>query len=584
MISKQEQISLYKEELEEINLETKQIFDSPAFSLFQSGQLFVGQYKGYDQNRGNIFIDLNSGSGFNLPRIDQSLCCFKFLDQNYKPKQWVNQSYTDLLENLNSEKDTSEVKLVDFMNSDREGFVRLIINQVDIDFVESLVYNQILGLGPTIPPFDYIVNLIKFSNAIESNNEIWNKVLNFEYKFDINRIPELVNENIDIAQFIIDETDKYGFFILQGPPGTGKTYQMADVISRLALKNKSVLLTALTNKSIIEVCEKQFLFELMNLGKVSKTRISTSEKTKFPKLNSIKEIIPIKGEICLATYYQFSKCWESILNGFDYVIVEEASQAFLTTIAAAFKVGKKVIVVGDPYQIEPILKYKNFATISPYIDKLKNGLQTICGLSEIPFYRKIETRRLTPRATKFTNYFYQNTIISKSLYQNLKDDIKKLNFLGSYVNELGGPTLILSNINDKEDISSISPFLIKAINEIKVQKSGTIAILTPFIKTAILLQKELKIKTKSKDYLIETIDRVQGLDVDFCFLIIPNISYNFSLNMNRFNVATSRAKKATFIIMNKKFNNKVFLKGNSGIYLNNLFSDSQNVKILNNDL
>lgn len=580
MVSKEEQIKLYKEELEEINLETKQIFESPASFLFQTGQIFVGQYKGYDKKRGNIFIDINSGIGFHSPRIDQSFCCFKLIEGNHLPKLWENASYDDLLDALNLDKDTSDVNMVDFMQSDRTGFIRLIINQVDINFVASLKHNQIIGLGPKIPPFDYILNLIKFSNAIQKNEEPWNKILNFEYTYVQNRIPKIIDESIDIAEYIIKESDKKGIFILQGPPGTGKTHQIANVISRLAINNKSVLLTALTNKAAIEVCGKETLNLLMKEGKVYKTSISTSENVKFPFLRNIKEIIPIPGEICLTTYYQFSKYWEDAYKSFDYVIVEEASQAFLTTIAAAFKLGKKIIIVGDPYQIEPILKYTNFNKISPQIDKIKNGLQTICNFTELPFYRKIETRRLTERATKYTNCFYQNTMISKSLYVDLKKDIKELPFFGKYIHELGGPSLILQNSNTIDYLEAAVLFLIKSIDEINASNLGSIAVLTPFIKIATYLQKELKIKTKSKKYLIDTIDRVQGLDVDYCFVIIPNGSYNFSLYKNRFNVATSRSKKATIIIMDNEFKEMINFNNESGMYLKLLLNESNSVFIL----
>jgi superfamily I DNA and/or RNA helicase len=40
---------------------------------------------------------------------------------------------------------------------------------------------------------------------------------------------------------------------------------------------------------------------------------------------------------------------------YDYVILEEASQCFLGTIATAKLLGKKIILVGDPLQLPPIV-------------------------------------------------------------------------------------------------------------------------------------------------------------------------------------------------------------------------------------
>lgn len=85
--------------------------------------------------------------------------------------------------------------------------------------------------------------------------------------------------------------------------------------------------------------------------------------------------------------------------------------------------------------------------------------------------------------------------------------------------------------------------MVKVLNELTVLKGNEIAVLTPYIETLIHLQQNLKSKTNSRNYLIESVDRVQGLDVDYCFYVIPKSS-SFSFNLNRFNVATSRAKKA----------------------------------------
>jgi len=50
---------------------------------------------------------------------------------------------------------------------------------------------------------------------------------------------------------------------------------------------------------------------------------------------------------------------------------------------------------------------------------------------------------------------------------------------------------------------------------------------------------------------IETVDRVQGLTVDYCVFFIPNASLKYSLEKELFNVATSRAKYCTVIVGDK---------------------------------
>ena len=70
------------------------------------------------------------------------------------------------------------------------------------------------------------------------------------------------------------------------------------------------------------------------------------------------------------------------------------------------------------------------------------------------------------------------------------------------------------------------------------------------------LQKYFVINWKATKELpdnirIETVDRVQGLTVDYCFFFIPNASISYSLENELFNVATSRAKYNTIIVSYK---------------------------------
>ena len=55
----------------------------------------------------------------------------------------------------------------------------------------------------------------------------------------------------------------------------------------------------------------------------------------------------------------------------------------------------------------------------------------------------------------------------------------------------------------------------------------------------------------SIDITIETIDRIQGMTVDYAILYIPSRNPGFALENRRFNVATSRAKDNTYIICPK---------------------------------
>lgn len=565
MVTKENQIQFYKEELKELEFSVKKTFNATGFSLFQNGDLYVGQYRGFDEKRSNVFVDIPTGKGKHAPRLDQKLNCFRPKPGFELPKFWGNLTYLDLIKGRNC----TETKIVDYIPSKREGWITMLIREMDAEFIDSLQYNQMLAFGPTIPPFEYLQNLMEFSESFNAEgDELWEKILGFKYELNSDIKPQLLTEEIDVAGQIIKEVEKSKIYVFQGPPGTGKTHQVADLVSRLVLQNHSVLITALTNKAAVEVCEKPFFKKLFDEQRVSKLPISIDERKKFPKLINAKDLLPAKGHLNLTTFYQFSRIWEEQTQSYDYVIVEEASQAYLTTIAAACKVGKKVIVVGDPMQIVPIVKNKNYK-IFPNIDTLINGMNTLSQIEDFSFNRKTETRRLTKRSTNYTNCFYNNTIQSKSIFDNIDNDINSFEKLKPITHSNGGPTLVEFSNKEGDVLKQMIRFLVMTLNELTVLKRNDIAVLTPYIETLTHLQQNLKPKTNSRNYLIESVDRVQGLDVDYCFYVIPKSS-SFSFNLNRFNVATSRAKKSTFILVEKDFDRFVNFPNEVGNYLSKL--------------
>ena len=76
----------------------------------------------------------------------------------------------------------------------------------------------------------------------------------------------------------------------------------------------------------------------------------------------------------------------------------------------------------------------------------------------------------------------------------------------------------------------------------------SLAIISPFNDTVKQLQKTFLTETSLQDFTIETIDRIQGMTVDYAILYIPGRNPGFALDERRFNVATSRSRSTTLII------------------------------------
>lgn len=233
---------------------------------------------------------------------------------------------------------------------------------------------------------------------------------------------------------------------------------------------------------------------------------------------------------------------------FDYVIMDEASQALLPMIAAAMKLGEKVILVGDQNQLAPIVVTNEDIINRFHWTAFVKGFETICHNFTFKSYILSDTFRLTKRGAESTGVFYNNELRSVAETQTIPSKIPELN-------QNGGPVFVGLNmkIGDKAPTNAFDTIFDFVCEIIRENPKADIAVLSKFRETVRQLQKHFVIKwTATKELpdniMIETVDRVQGLTVDYCFFFIPNASLRYSLEKELFNVATSRAKFNTIIV------------------------------------
>ncbi len=518
-----------------------------AITLKERGDVFVALYLKTNENGIAVFKVRNSD---NMPRKNTFWTAVDLRSEKgdmSKFKDWNDLSWCELRHDYQS--DYSDALCVWISKTDDPNFCLIGIKQLKVEFVKYLEAGKtIIAFGPKDPPLQYLLNLIDIVK--DSSNEEIQQIL--DYNETSNQWnPEKVEAKSDLTTMLLAVMQKNNHIVIQGPPGTGKTYRMAQLAAKLLSENKSVLVTALTNQALIELAKKDDIQPYLSKCKVSKTSLTIDESKEVPKLQNIKDNMcnASSGQLSLATFY-LSSGWAKEANKkpFDYVIMDEASQALLPMIAATMKLGEKIVFIGDQNQLSPIV-VTNEDLINKYQwNSIVKGFETICCNFTFKSYMLSDTFRLTRRGAESTGIFYNNELRSVSMTQTIPSKLPQLN-------QYGGPMFVGLNLKIGDKIpenafNCIFDYVRKIYTE---NPKAEIAILSKFRESVRQLQKYFVInwvvtKELPDNIRIETVDRVQGLTVDYCIFFIPNASLRYSLENELFNVATSRAKYNTIIV------------------------------------
>lgn len=530
-----------KAETEEFNKK----FMTTAISLLQnSEEMYVAQFVIFKD--GEMIMKFPNTRA--LPRKGEFLVSMVLPAQLQNYHNWGTMTYRDLYkERYNS---TECVCIWHSQTNDR-NYSLVGFSKVSLEFAEYIKDTPgiILTFGPQRPPIDYVMNLQRVVEDKISPNV--SKVLDDNYiKKDWE--PILIKQD-NVSSFVYTQLNLTDTMILQGPPGTGKTYMIAELCARLCSEGKSVLVTALTNRALMEIAEKPAVQSLLDEKKILKTNITVDEHKESPKLEPIKHLAPIPSALVLSTYYITSGFAAdlSIEQPFDYVIMDEASQALLSMFAASKKMGKKNLWVGDINQLSPIVSLNGDRIKFCGYQNLIDGLQLLADNSSSPIYQLTKTYRFGQRTANYTGTFYNGSLIA-----NESRNFNDLPSLQNILSNEGGPTLVLTDMPSgdytPQFATMLAAYLVGSI--LNDNKKKDIAVLTCMRNTTRALQKAVVQNVGShSNVLIDTVARIQGLTTDVTVFFVPNTSYIRTLEPHLFNVATSRAKEHTIIVADKNF-------------------------------
>ena len=553
-IPQEKHIAFYEQQIKAQEDKWREYADCAMNILIQEKRLFIGRIWGVQESHGNVVLRFNEGE---VPRMKQPY----FLglvgyEAPENPLTWKF-SYKTFRESTQPKYYSgvkADIYTVTYWKTE-EGKSYILVSGFDLEVLSTIKekyldrkIHPLIVVAETDPPVDYLIKLKEFVSKNE-NDAILNLELNVSEE---NWSPVNLNNEKSVTHEVIEFIGKQKTTIIQGPPGTGKSYLAAELCDYYLKQGKSICVTALTNKALMEIASKDGLINSLSIGKVYKTNLTGDELKDIPKLKKVESFTPKYGDLLLSTYYKLAQKQSEIIEGtkrFDLLIIEEASQAYLATIAMFSSIADKVLIIGDHKQLTPVvLKIEEAKQIFSKIEGVINGLQTFAFNNNEVSYRLTKTRRLTSDAAELTGLFYDNSLASISENERNTDFVSKYRNL-FHIN--GGITIAkLSSARIGFSERDILKFICKVSTEILESNPAIeVALLTPYVEVESSLYSQYsKFSNNYKNITINTVHKIQGLTTDLTILYLPLTPASVDLNENLFNVATSRATRGTLII------------------------------------
>lgn len=398
----------------------------------------------------------------------------------------------------------------------------------------------------TLPPTELLKNLAEYIMWHKDNEDLAIKPI---FGYDDWK-PQEISDAEDAPKRILSSLTENDVCVLQGSPGTGKSYALASIVSKYIVENKRVCVTTQSNASLLSLLSQETMKPAIAHGTIYKTVLTAEELNRHPFLKPAETTLSVpNGGLLCSTYYSLSKVINKADHPvYDLIVIEEASQAFLTAIVAFMGLGKKCLIVGDPMQLPPVVdisdpeEYKGID-----VNTQANGMLTYVCSKNVPSYRLTTSFRLPPVSANLSKIFYGGNLSSA---QKTRTTFNVPSEMRAFFPADGGTITYATSGSSGANCSNEALELIRKI--VKVFSNNyperRLAILTPFVLTTKTLQGEFCDTDQKLDLLVDTINRIQGETVDYTIYYVPLRNPGFAFSDNLFNVATSRSRSTTLLI------------------------------------
>lgn len=394
---------------------------------------------------------------------------------------------------------------------------------------------------------------------------------------------------------------------IYGPPGTGKTTELVRQVHDI-LENEpeaKILVLTPTNKAADVVAIKMANDDVCEGGLA---RFGATES-----LYLIEEIGCVTNRdttnlkdwhnIVVATAaryaYDYVQPDDTPICDYpwDYIFIDEASMIDILTITYILHKGasaKKLIVSGDPMQIQPVVQ-NDMPDYNIY------DMVNLHGFSDAIFdYDRFEVKGLTMQHRSIpvigdlvSNFAYDGLVESDPNRAPMKPlkleglNIKNINFVGFDVAELDDIKGLNSVNNSAFNLYSVIftynmiEYTIKQIEKHYPQKDYTIGVVCAYRAQSDAIKNMLENRPLDTDYCkvsCGTVHSFQGDECDIMFIVLnpPAVctSGTHVNNTNIINVAMSRARDYIFFVMPNGQQKGFFMKNKIGHQLANIFDRS----------
>jgi uncharacterized protein len=367
---------------------------------------------------------------------------------------------------------------------------------------------------------------------------------------------------VPFAVRIVSDLDQT-VLAIQGPPGAGKTFAGAQMICELVRRGARIGITAVSHKVI-----RNLLDAVVKAASESHLPISCIQKvtTKSDPPSNIEEITDNgeafarlrdrRANVVGGTQWLWAR--PEAQEAADVLFVDEAGQMSLANVLASSQGAKSVVLLGDPQQLEqPQQGTHPEGTDASALEHILRGHKTV------PDDRGIflpETWRLAPSICAFTSeVFYEGKLSSHA-------GLEKQALVGTAPFEGAGLWVAAvahegNRNSSSEEVVLIDRILARLLRQEArwIDRHGAphkmtpdhVLVVAPYNSQVSLLSERLA----SQGIRVGTVDRFQGQEAPVVIYSMTTSTpedaprgMEFLYNLNRLNVATSRARCASILV------------------------------------